>query len=261
MQETILKPARDLLEMANRNGCQRNLNVARLAIKLSRINPVRAQIEWYQERCDQSDDQLGYYDTFKKMRANKREHAVNMHRLTLARFWDSVITMWERNELPYDFHTRSKWIYGSQMYKLRLEPLDIADYYRSNKHIEKGHYIEHGRERRYRVFDRWWRSRKARDNNRRRSKFATLTQDSLFWARVEEANDWVERVKIENDTDKLKLILERIDEFEKYAAKLIERKEVSKDVLFKNSSFSVWVEEWKMLKVQLQQHSQLHFAG
>ena len=52
----------------------------------------------------------------------------------------------------------------------------------------------------------------------------------------------------------------KIDNFEAYARQLIYNKEVSKDVLAKNSSFSRWKEEWKEMKSQVQQITPL-FPG
>lgn len=235
-------------------GCRPNLNCANLAIGLSKINPLRAQIEWYKATCDDSDDQLGYYDCFKRRGASKKEFKVNMNRIKLSKFWNEVIAMLERNQLPYDFHKRSKWVNASQFYKLLVEPLDIAEYYRRGEHLRKGHYMMHGRERRYIIFDKWWKDRKVGDDHtcKLRSTFASLTQDSCFWARVEEAREWLNCVRSESDARKQSLLWESINKFDQYARGLIERREVSKDVLAKNSSYILFVEEWRELKSQLQ---------
>ncbi|XVF14877.1 hypothetical protein REPUB_Repub09cG0098700 [Reevesia pubescens] len=244
--------AKDCLQMA-RNGDKPSLTAANLAIKLSKIVPFRAEIEWYKACCDEADDQMGYYDSFKLKVGSRREGRVNMNRHKLAGFWDSVIHKLEHNKLPHDFDRRAKWVNASQFYKLLVEPLDIAEYYRTGMHRERGHYIEHGRDRRYEIFDKWWRERSVPEEENKRSKFASLTQDSCFWARVEEAWEWLDNVRSESDVTKRNLLWPKIDKFEKYARKLIEDKEVSKDVIAKNSSFSRWMEELKELKSQVQQ--------
>ncbi|XP_057495138.1 lipase-like PAD4 [Actinidia eriantha] len=253
--ELVSGPARDCLRTAVRMGRAPNLKSANLAIALSKITPLRAQIEWYKASCDKSDDQMGYYDTFKLRGASKRDAKVNMNRIKLAQFWDSLIRMLETNQLSHDFHKRSKWVNASQFYKLLVEPLDIADYYRSRgMHREKGHYLKHGRERRYEIFDRWWRNRKVgEEENTKRSRYASLTQDSCFWARVEEAREWIENVRSESDMRKLAMLWENIHKFERYARKIVERKEVSRDVLAENSSYSLWVKELSELKSQMHQ--------
>lgn len=186
---------------------------------------------------------------FKRRGSSKRDMKVNMNRHKLARFWNNVIDMLERNELPHDFLMRAKWVNAPHFYKLLVEPLDIAEYYGKGMHRTKGHYIQHGRERRYEFFDRWWKDNMAaKEENKERSKFASLTQDSCFWARVEEARDCLNSIRSESDTSKLAVLWHNIEKFEKYAMELIENKEVSLDVLAKNSSYSLWVEDLRELR-------------
>ncbi|KAJ9538502.1 hypothetical protein OSB04_031235 [Centaurea solstitialis] len=259
--------AKDCLKMARRIGRTPNLNSAGLAISLAKITPLRAQIEWYKASCDKSDDQLGYYDSFKLRGASKRDFKVYMNLRKLGSFWDDVIKMLENNQLPHDFHKRAKWVNASQFYKLLVEPLEIAEYYRSGEHRIKGHYVKHGRPTRFQIFDKWWKEREAfRENdnsisnsigssNGRRSKFASLTQDSCFWAKLEEAREWVEMVRSESEPRRVMALWANIKKFEQYARGLVERKEVSIDVLSKNSSYMNWVEELSVLKLHSQHYS------
>ncbi|KAI4345066.1 hypothetical protein L6164_012233 [Bauhinia variegata] len=248
-QDMAAVPTKECLRIARRIGRAPSLNAANLAVRLSNVVPYRAEIEWYKACCDESDDQKGYYDSFKTRGSTKRDMKVNMNRHKLARFWNDVIDMMEGNELPLDFQKREKWVNAPQFYKLLVEPLDIAEYYKQGKHRTKGHYIQHGRERRYEIFDKWWKERTVtEEENKDRSKYASLTQDSCFWARVEEALDWLNRVRIERDPSKLAMLWDSIEKFEGYAMELVENKEVSKDVLAKNSSYSTWVKDLKELR-------------
>ncbi|KAK0593924.1 hypothetical protein LWI29_005206 [Acer saccharum] len=163
-----------------------------------------------------------------------------MNRMKLGIFWDHVIEMLENNHLPHDFHMRAKWVNASQFYMLLVEPLDIANYYRDGK----SHYMQNGRERRYNIFDRWWKERRGTEKvNNNRSTLASLTQDTCFWARVEEAKECLDKVRSERDGGKLDFLWRNINAFERYAAELVESKQVSKDVLAQNSSYVLWVEE------------------
>ncbi|KAK6152948.1 hypothetical protein DH2020_012587 [Rehmannia glutinosa] len=253
-QEPVYGTAMNCLATARQLGWRRNLNNAKMAVSLSKITPCRAELEWYKAFCDNSDDQLGYYDSFKRRGASKRDFKVNMNRIRLARFWDDLIDKLEKNQLTHDFHKRAKYVYASQFYKLLVEPLEIAEYYKTGMHIEKGHYIEHGREKRFKIFDKWWGERKVGDEeNKPRSNYASLTQDSCFWARVEEGRYYIYRVVGETDLGTRLALLEKIEKFEEYASGMIERKEVSIDVLAKNSSYNLFREEWRGLKTQLQQ--------
>ncbi|KAM7256752.1 hypothetical protein ACFE04_012493 [Oxalis oulophora] len=248
-QEPIAGLSKDCVKMSRPIGRPPNQNVAHLAIKLSQINPYRAQIEWYKAICDECDDNLGYYDSFKRM-TSRKHFTVNMHRHKLAQFWDHVIHMMETNQLPHDFSKLGKWVNASQFYKLLVEPLDIADYYRRGNHREKGHYLKHGRERRYEIFDRWWQERHSSGEEYERRNYASSTQDSSFWAKVEEARDWLDSVQKETDRMKAAWLWDKLDDFERYSRELINDKQVSKDVLLKNSSYSLWVEEWRVFKSQ-----------
>ncbi|CAN1132730.1 Lipase-like PAD4 [Linum perenne] len=245
---------KDCLKLAKRLGRTPSLNCANLAIKLSKVTPYRAEIEWYKESCDRSDDQMGYYDSFKLRGASKRDAKINMNRHKLAKFWDTVIEMLETNQLPHDLHKRAKWVCASQFYKLLVEPLDIAEYYRTGKQRVKGHYIAYGREKRYQVFDKWWKEGMVNQQDKiekRRSKFASLTQDTLFWARVEEARELLEMARSEMDPRKAFELWERLDVFARFAGGLVERKEVSKDVMAKNSSYCLWMKDYQELKSQV----------
>ncbi|CAL9184347.1 unnamed protein product [Musa hybrid cultivar] len=248
IQDMGAMEAREWFEMSM---CRRpKLQCASLAIKLARVTPCRAQIEWYKALCD---DDTGYYDSFKLRKASKKDARVNMNRIRLGQFWDELLDMIQNNNLPPDFHKRSKWVNAAQFYKLLVEPLDIAEYYRCQWPRTRRHYLTHGRERRYEVFDRWWndRNKEAPEKaaaHRKRSKFAGLTQDSCFWAKVEEARDSVKNAWAEKNPTKLVKIWENLHGFESYANGLIRKKEVSVDVLAPLSSYSLWVEELKDLK-------------
>ncbi|XP_039040731.1 lipase-like PAD4, partial [Hibiscus syriacus] len=250
LRENVEIMAKECLQIC-KNDHNPNLTAANLAIRLSKIAPFRAEIEWYKAFCDGAGDQMGYYDSFKRKAGSRREARVNMNRHKLALFWNSVIHMLENNELPHNFDRRDKWVFASLSYKLLVEPLDIADYYRTGMHRQLGHYIENGRERRYEIFEKWWSDRSVKNEEHKRSKLASLTQDSCFWARVEEAWEWLDNVTSERDVTKINLLWNKIDMFEKYARQLIDNKEVSEDVMLRNSSFSRWMEEWREFKAQV----------
>ncbi|KAI6691781.1 hypothetical protein NL676_019491 [Syzygium grande] len=242
-QVSIAPMAKDCLKMARRMGRAPNLNAADLAIRLSKITPYRAEIEWYKACCDKSEEQRGYYDSFKQ-RGGLKERVQDKH--------ESVIHLMDGKELPHDLHRRSKWVNAAQSYMLLVEPLDIAEYYRSGMHLKKGHYISNGRERRYEIFDRWWTERVVSEKlSNRRTRYAGLTQDTRFWARVEEAKEWLDNIKCQNDPRNLAFLWDGLIKFETYAIKLVEGREVSADVVAKNSSFSLWLKEWRALKTQI----------
>lgn len=228
------------MKTAAQMGKRPKLKCAELAIGLAKVTPNRAQIEWYKSYCD--EEGTSYYDSFKLRRNPKREGAVNIARLKLGNFWDRVITMIDNNQLPHDFQKRAKWVNASQFYKLLVEPLDIADYYRSGKHKSGGHYMAHGRPRRYRVFDKWWREGVVGEEERERTTLAGLTQDSCFWARVEEAK---ERAAMAREVKVDDVLLGKMGEFDQYARCLVKTKQVSRDVLVEESSYVLWLRAYE----------------
>ncbi|KAF2909922.1 hypothetical protein DAI22_11g062200 [Oryza sativa Japonica Group] len=255
-EATEAAPARQWLKTSKRVGRSPSLNCASLATRLGRITPCRAQIEWYKALFDAN---TGYYDAFKQRLSPKKFSKANMYRIKLAQFWDGVLSMLDTSQLPYDFHRRAKWVNAAHFYQLLVEPLDIADYHRNNLHRTRGSYITHGRERRYELFDKWWKQKGCTDpstgdtsatTTARRSKFAGLTQDPCFWARVEEAREQTESAKSERDMTSLARMLEDLHKFERHSSELVENKEVSIDVVAPQSSYSLWVKEWNELKLR-----------
>ncbi|XP_051117291.1 lipase-like PAD4 isoform X2 [Andrographis paniculata] len=262
-EDAVYGKATNCLLKARQLNWRRNLNNAKMAVSLSKITPFRAELEWYKDYCD-AQYQLGYYDAFKRRGASRRDFKVVMNMRKLGRFWDDLIDKMQKNELTPDFHKQPKYVNASRFYELLVEPLEIADYYRAGMHTKKGHYIEHGRNKRFDIFDKWWADRKVGDEERKpRSKYAGLTQDPCFWARVEEARDKVFQATNEMDMRKRLLLLDDIERFAQYAIGMIDRMEVSVDVMSKKSSYGLFREEWEELKSQQQQHQILkeHFPG
>ncbi|KAJ0245621.1 Lipase-like PAD4 [Hirschfeldia incana] len=222
-----------------------------LAIELGNVLPSRLEIQWYKESCDASQMQLGYYDNFKVM--SKREMKVNMSRAKLAKFWDGVLTMVEKNELPFDFHLGKKWVFASLFYQLLAEPLDIAYFYKYDYSRTKGHYMENGnRHKRYVVMDKWRKEREPQKDKHSRTRYASSTQDTCFWAKLEEAKECLDDMKSESiDEQRRSLLRKKIGAFESYADKLVTMKEVSVDVLARNSSYSVWLKSLREFKIKM----------
>ncbi|XP_010426858.1 PREDICTED: lipase-like PAD4 [Camelina sativa] len=242
---------KEYIERATRIGRAPILRSAELANELASVLPARLEIQWYKDRCDASEEQLGYYDFFKRY-SLKRDFKVNMSRKRLAMFWDRVLEMVETNELPFDFHLGKKWIYASQFYQLLAEPLDIANFYKNRDIKSGGHYLDEGnRPKRYVVIDKWWK-RAGEPEKCVRSRYTSTTQDTCFWAKLEEAKEWLDEVRRESsEAQRQSLLREKIVPFESYADKLKRNKEVSLDVLAKNSSYIVWVENLREFRSKM----------
>jgi hypothetical protein len=75
---------------------------------------------------------------------------------------------------------------------------------------------------------------------RPRTKPASLTEDSCFWAYVEEA-----RKDLENLKQGRQQSLQRLEQFEKYVTTMKNALKISSDVSLKGSSYMMWSEEWE----------------
>jgi enhanced disease susceptibility 1 protein len=124
-----------------------------------------------------------YYDAFKKKQRGNVDFQANLNRLELAGWWDEIIqNKFDKDELPDDFQCRKEWITRGTYYRLLVEPLDIANYYRLGKNEDSGPYLTHGRPRRYKTLEKW-----LKNNEEQLQSLPTkLTQDSCLWAHVEE---------------------------------------------------------------------------
>ena len=89
-------------------------DVSNIAIKLSKKNCTRVELEWYKECCEK-DDIGGYYDSFKNQN-NKKDIDANGRRLQLGEFWDEIIQMWESHALPSDFQSQNTWVNAGMTY-------------------------------------------------------------------------------------------------------------------------------------------------
>ncbi|KAH9328595.1 hypothetical protein KI387_000703 [Taxus chinensis] len=226
-------PAQLALQTAGEREKRLNMNSNKQVIELSKAQRAMAELEWYKRRC--KHEGMGYYDSF-KLQKDKKDFRANINRGRLATFWDEIIQMVENNELPEDFQYRTKWIYSATVYRQLVEPLDIANHYRLDKHKVSGHYLSAGRPRRYQILQKWLEENMPSEKQERkpRTEPASLTQDSCFWAHLEEVHH-----SNENHPQEW---MPKLKEFENLMKRLIDAQEVSPEIFLANSSFMIW---WK----------------
>jgi len=234
-------PARIALRRAGEIENEHYRNVARLAIDLSVAQCSMAELEWYKERCEKEDG-IPYYDCFKKH--GKKEIDTNLRTEKLAEFWDGVIEMWERDELPSDFQSQNKWINAGNTYRKLVEPLDIAYHYRTGNANTK--YLPDGRPRCYKILQKWMEEKEKTRNSRGqrpRTISASLTEDSCFWAYVEEALKGLEDLNQGEHQSP-----QSLEQFEEYVTTVKKTLSISSDVYLEGSSFMTWSEGWEKYK-------------
>ncbi|GLJ28507.1 hypothetical protein SUGI_0560930 [Cryptomeria japonica] len=163
-----------------------DMDIENLNKKLSERQSEMAELEWYFKTvCEGNSRSL--YNVFRDLE-EKKDSRVNLIRISLQNFWDGIIDMVKNHQLPNDFRYQNKWINAGTAYRRLVEPLDIAAFY--HLHNERGSYLSIGnRPLRHMLLEKWLndknQTRTGRDR-KPRTKFASLTEDSCFWAHVEE---------------------------------------------------------------------------
>uniref|UniRef100_A0A0D6QX10 Fungal lipase-like domain-containing protein n=1 Tax=Araucaria cunninghamii TaxID=56994 RepID=A0A0D6QX10_ARACU len=202
--------------------------------------PMRV-LRFYRDRCrDSNSGGSGYYDAFKSQR-NEDDFQANVKRLKLASFWDRIVEMVENHKLPDDFQCREKWIKAGTEYRLLVEPLDIANYYRLGKHEDSGHYLTSARPRRYSMLQKWLEDKELRDSQKQ-VLYPGITQESYFWAYVEEIS-WCMK-SASNGGERPHDVRAKCDEFQSRVKRMIDMEVLClEEVVMGDSTFLKWWNE------------------
>ncbi|GFS45077.1 sulfatase and phosphatidylinositolglycan class N domain-containing protein [Actinidia rufa] len=173
----------------------------------------------------------GYYDVFKTAESRWREEIVKRKNI-LAQYGAFFI---------------ARWLYGGTNYRRFVEPLDIAEFYKKGKKD----YLA-GRSEHYKLLEQWVKDEKPegrQSNTDKRSRACSLTEDSCFWAHVEEAIVWCKSLEDgETGPEDKELLTKNLVEFENYAMDLIRNYGASTEIFLGQSSFMKWWENYEMLK-------------
>ncbi|GLJ42030.1 hypothetical protein SUGI_0870260 [Cryptomeria japonica] len=159
---------------------------------------------------------------------------------------------------PVTSDTKTKWINAGTTYRRLVEPLDIANFY--HLHSDRGSCLSiKNRLLRHRVLEKWLddknqtRIERGRGRKKTRTKFASLTEDSRFWARVEEADKDLTNLQPKKEQTIIAHLKKSLKDFEAYVSKMIKEKSISMEVFFEESGFMIW---WKKYREFQQQHSE-----
>uniref|UniRef100_A0A5B7BW51 EDS1 EP domain-containing protein n=1 Tax=Davidia involucrata TaxID=16924 RepID=A0A5B7BW51_DAVIN len=199
-------------------------------------------LEWYKKV---SKDHGGYYDSYKNVLSKSRANIVKQQRI-LTHYWKEMVAEAEKMPQTEGASFRFRWLYAGTNYRRMVEPLDIAEYYKKGK----TGYLTQGRSEHYVLLEQWLKDDKPaghQNNTNERNQACSLTEDSCFWAHVEEAiisckllNDG--RTSWENTEIRLALI-----KFEKYVMDLIKNYAASPEIFLEQSSFMKWWGQYQMI--------------
>ncbi|XP_031492381.1 senescence-associated carboxylesterase 101-like [Nymphaea colorata] len=196
---------------------------------LYKVKKNMAQLEWYKKACEKEGD--NYYDAYKR-RSQEQDIDAQIPMSKLMSYWEKEVMRAEKKPHTPDFPLRDKYLFAGTNYRRLVEPLAIAKYYR--KGDETSSYMTAGqRDHHFEKLEQWAGIHSARG---RRDEAASLTEDSCFWARVEEARRSMNK-EAEGAMDELQ-------EFENQVMNLIGRLALSPEVFLEKSTFMKWWEEY-----------------
>jgi len=243
---------------------QQRANVSRLENEVKeKIKSAIKELEKYRGQCLQYG--IGYYDAFKIKQRRQLDFKANLKRVELAGYWDEIKLMMVsieqdtvngsvekfiyKDELPDDFQCREEWVRLGTHYRLLVEPLDIANYYRLGNHEDStGHYLVGGRPRRYKMLQKWLEDNE--ENNQiltrptRTDHPAMFTQDSCFCAYVEEISCLMHNNNLRGDDKFHALVKSKGRELEERVGRLIDSNGLCMEELLAGESTFKMVVKW-----------------
>lgn len=211
--------------------------------KLSNIKLYMANLEWY-KKVSKSEDR-GYYDSYKNRRFPKDMEVVKFKR-HLTKYWEKMVAEVERMPQKEEASFRTRWLYAGLNYRRMVEPLDIAEYYK-----DKGlkDYKKKGRSQHYIKLEQWveeaGKPLSSSVNSKKQNVSASLTEDSCFWAHVEEA--LIQCKLLRDGQEGEETTRKNLFEFEEYVMERIKKYAVSPEIFLGGSSFMQWWKDYEQI--------------
>ncbi|KAM4072957.1 hypothetical protein ACB094_11G179100 [Castanea mollissima] len=207
---------------------------------------LMAYLEQYKKVS--KDERVGYYDRYKN--GNDRSDIKLVEYIRgLTCYWEEMVDQAEKRPQTVGASLRTRSLFGGTNYRRMIEPLDIADYYKAGKQD----YINQGRSKHYIILEQLLKVKETEkppsgpNELKKQNVASSLTEDSCFWAHVEEALisckllSSGESNDIEKETNKL-------IEFENYVYGLMKNYAVSSEIFLPGSSFMTWWKEYRKIK-------------
>lgn len=193
-------------------------------------------IEQYSERC-RLNGRAGYYDGFKDVIDDKK-FLLDKYKEFLKQYWEQMVEYMEKNPRLRGTPEWCAWLSAGNQFRLLIEPLEIA----WCCHREcRDDYLNQRRPKCFELLERWQKDSQE-GNPQPRASPSNLTEDSCFWAHVEDACRSCRLLicgGLSVDSER-----ERLRKFEDYVMKLIDNKAVSTDIFLEGSTFMTWWAEY-----------------
>lgn len=214
--------------------------------KLNEVKVYMACMGWYKK---QSRNHGGYYDCYKTAESKSKDEGQTKEDLViyqkkLNQYWKKMVKDVDRMpKREGAVSIRPRVLYAGTNYRRMVEPLDIAVYYRQGKKD----YINKGRSQHYKLLEEW---EKGSSKPAERHKVSSTTEDSCFWAHVEEALIACRNLTEDNDssTEDKESWNQSLLGFEAYVMGLIRMHTLSPETFQEGSSFMKWWKDYKRLR-------------
>nr|POE78287.1 senescence-associated carboxylesterase 101 [Quercus suber] len=203
-----------------------------------------AFFEWYKKFFKQKG--IGFYDSYKNG-CSTNDINVILFKKILTNYWEEMVDEAEKKPQKEGASFRTQWLFAGTNYRWMIEPQDIVEHYKGSTQdyrLSRSHYEK---------LEQWLKETEKPSSGlndlKKQNVASSLTDDSLFWAHVEEARISVARISHKGESDMEKESLNcRLIEFENYVLDLIKNYAVSPEIFFTGSSFMKWWEEYRKIK-------------
>lgn len=229
-----------IAKMEERGKNSKKRNVYDPSKKLNDMKINMAQLEWYKKIPEAV--KIGYYDCYKNNQNPVRESNVTKYKKKLTNYWEDGVAEAKKRPRKQGEIMSTRWLYGGTNYRRMVEPLDIADYYRQGLK----NYRTQGRSEHYKLLEQWQKEAETPEQRNKKNRACSLTEDSCFWADVEEAIISCQVLKDAGSSDQQKdLSRKHLVELEKNVMKLVDKVAISAEPFLDNSTFMKWWMECK----------------
>jgi hypothetical protein len=190
---------------------------------------------------------MGYYDSYKKAKGTediKVQQDIMKLGLYLNQYWRDFVK--EKDQMPQEegANLRKRWLYSGTNCRRIVEPLCIAEYYKNGK---KNYIAE--RPDHFKLLEKWLdEDKKYLKPTPRTNTAASLTEDSCFWAHVEDALILLKDLRNKGSNNNPADIVKELEQFEAYLIRAINDYSVSSDIFLEESSLMKWWSEYKTYK-------------
>ncbi|KAM4124983.1 hypothetical protein ACB094_01G274100 [Castanea mollissima] len=213
--------------------------------KLNQVKVHMANLEWYKKVA--KDKKIGYYDSYKNV-SHTSDLDVIKDMKTLTCYWEELVNEAEKRPQTVGASLRTRWLFGGTNYRRMIEPLDIADYYNKGKKD----YINQGRPKHYIKLEQWLNETPkpagVPNDSMKQNVASILTEDSCFWAHVEEALISCKMLTGTGSSEMEKQSSrDSLFKFENYAYGLMKNYAVSPEIFLQGSSFMQWWREYEKI--------------